>query len=148
MNPEIVRYIEEHREVYTREAIDRNLREAGYDPAEMAEAWRSIEASATKREVSRRFWVVFLIYIAGLYGMTFVLSDYWLEVRASLGEALNSGTLWIVSMSLLIAAVVSILLVWGSRKAAFAAVNVFLVAILVPFVFVVVISGLCLSISD
>jgi hypothetical protein len=44
VNPNIIQYIQQNRGVYTREAIDRQLVANGYDPAEVAEAWRMLGA--------------------------------------------------------------------------------------------------------
>ncbi len=43
MNPEVVRYIQENRGTYTREAITRSLLDAGHDPAEIERAWSAAE---------------------------------------------------------------------------------------------------------
>ncbi|MGN6360011.1 MAG: hypothetical protein ACTHNK_06445 [Thermomicrobiales bacterium] len=47
MTPEIERYIRENRDRYTREAIERSLREAGHEQAAIDAAWAAVERDAT-----------------------------------------------------------------------------------------------------
>ncbi|HYO50792.1 MAG TPA: hypothetical protein VEW94_13150 [Chloroflexia bacterium] len=44
MNQNIPNYIRQNRDTYTREAIDRALVDAGYDPVEVQAAWAAIES--------------------------------------------------------------------------------------------------------
>lgn len=44
MNQNIPQYIRQNRDTYTREAIDRALVGAGYDPAEVQAAWAAVES--------------------------------------------------------------------------------------------------------
>jgi hypothetical protein len=44
MNPDLLRYIEENRATYTREAIRQRLIDAGYPAAEVDAAWTAVEA--------------------------------------------------------------------------------------------------------
>lgn len=46
-NPNLIQYIEQHRAQYTREAIDKQLLDAGYSRADIDAAWNEIEAGAT-----------------------------------------------------------------------------------------------------
>ena len=137
MNPEILRYITANRNTYTREAITRQLIEAGHNPAEIQRTWESIEVQRIDRLTrDRAFWRYFFIYVVVLYGLTFVV------------YALRFGTDFglfsiILGVFLLLGALTSILLVRAKRAAAMGAVSGALIAALIPFVTLVIIAGLC-----
>src|SRR6266508_4221530 len=44
MTDELERYIREHRATYTREALTKELIDAGHDPSAISAAWASVEA--------------------------------------------------------------------------------------------------------
>jgi hypothetical protein len=46
MNPDLIQYIRQNRDIYTREAIDRQLLNAGYNPADVEAAWNAVEAES------------------------------------------------------------------------------------------------------
>ena len=139
MNQQILRYITANRDTYTREAITRRLTEAGHDPAEIEQAWESIEPRIVPRSEGGlpediAFW--FTIYVVVLYGLTFVV------------YALGIGELAIIlGIFLLLGAMVSTRMVRSSRVVATAVakgvVSGLLIAALIPFVFLVIIAGLC-----
>ncbi|MDP9350419.1 MAG: hypothetical protein M3P51_02595 [Chloroflexota bacterium] len=136
MRPEITRYIQENRATYTREAITRNLLEAGHDPEEIEQAWRSLDAPAMTRP-SREFWRGFFAYVALLYGLTFLVYSQSLLQFAGL---VVTAILFVL---LLLSAILSIRATRASSAVARGATSGLLVAILVPFVFLVIIAGLC-----
>ncbi len=133
MNPEILRYIRSNRDTYTREAITRQLIAAGHDPAEIEQAWESIEPrSEGMLPRDRTFWRYFFIYVGVLYGLTFVV------------YALGIGELAIIlGIFLLLGAMISTRMVRSSTAVAKGAASGLLIAVLVPFVFLVIIAGLC-----
>ena len=70
MNPAILRYISANRDTYTREAITRQLIEAGHDPAEIEQAWESIEPkSAGGLPRDRTILRYFTLGVVALYGL-------------------------------------------------------------------------------
>ena len=133
MNPEMLRYITANRDTYSRGAITRQLIFAGHDPAEIEQAWESIEPTlkgGLPRD--RTVWRYFTIYIAVLYGLTFVV--YALR---------GVGVTLILGVFLLLGAWISILLVRSSPAVATGAASGLMIAVLIPFVFLMVIAGLC-----
>ena len=139
MNPQILRYITANRDTYTREAITRQLIARGHDPAEIDQAWELIEPRPEGMlPRDRTFWRYFFIYIVVLYGLTFVV--YALRLR----DEPFGGVAWmILGVFLLLGALTSTLLVRAKRAAAKGAVSGMLIAVLIPFVTLVVIAGLC-----
>ena len=135
MNQQILRYITDNRDTYTREVITRRLIEAGHDPAEIERAWESIEPRIVPRSEGGlpediAFW--FTVYVVVLYGLTFVV------------YALGIGELAIIlGIFLLLGAMISTRMVRSSRAVAKGAASGLLIAVLIPFVTLVIIAGLC-----
>ena len=139
MNQQILRYITDNRDTYTREVITRRLTEAGHDPAEIEQAWESIEPRIVPRSEGGlpediAFW--FTVYVVVLYGLTFVV------------YALGIGEFAIIlAVFLLLGARFSIRVVQDlgrtSRAVATGAASGLLIAAVIPFVFLVIIAGLC-----
>ena len=139
MNPQILRYITDNRDTYTREAITRRLIARGHDPAEIEQAWESIEPrSEGMLPQDRTFWRYFFIYIVALYGLAFVV--YALRLG---GTAYGQIAVLILGPFLLLGAGISILYVRVTRAAARGAASGLLIAALVPFMFLVIIAGAC-----
>ena len=88
MDSEILRYIREHRDTYTRDAIVQHLLAAGHPAEEIDAAWRqTVEAkdespaSQSGRSVEftlRRFLAALAIYVVGLLVVTNLLN--WLDL--------------------------------------------------------------------
>ena len=135
MNQQILRYITDNRDTYTREVITRRLIEAGHDPAEIERAWESIEPRIVPRSGGGlpediAFW--FAVYVVVLYGLTFVV------------YALGIGELAIIlGIFLLLGAMISTRMVRSSTAVAKGAASGLLIAALIPFVTLVIIAGLC-----
>ena len=141
MNPEILRYITANRDTYTREAITRQLIDAGHDPTEIEQAWELIEPRSEGRlPRDRTFWRYFTLGVVALYGLTFVVYALGLDAE------MFSSIIWmILGVFLLLGALTSILLVRATRAEAeeMGAVSGLLIAVLIPFVFLVIIAGIC-----
>ena len=135
MNQQILRYITDNRDTYTREVITRRLIDAGHDPAEIERAWESIEPRIVPRSEGGlpediAFW--FTVYVVVLYGLTFVV------------YALGIGELAIIlGIFLMLGASISTRMVRSSKAVAKGAASGLLIAALIPFVFLVIIAGLC-----
>ena len=134
MNPEILRYITANRDWYTREAITRRLIDAGHDPAEIEQAWELIDPrSAGDLPRDRPFWRYFTLGVAVVYGLTFLVY--------ALGSGLGIGI--ILGVFLALGAWISIRMVNPREADAMGAASGMLIAALIPFMFLVVIAGLC-----
>jgi hypothetical protein len=144
MSREIVRYIRENRGAYTNEAISRNLLDAGHDPASVEAAWRAVESgelaasTARERTIVRTpsFWLTLLGYPAVLIGLT-VLVGY-------LGALEYASLLFVAGLG--IAGIAALGLVIARRGIAVAAGlgGALTLLVLVPFVLLVIVAGICL----
>ena len=157
MNDEMVRYVIENRDRYTREAIERRLLEAGHTPADVAAAFRRAGMPGTsaaspfppiaggsdeppgRRPPSDRiadspwFWLSLVGIVLGGYGGA-ALASYALGI--GLGAVLPLGLL----AGALLAA---LLLLRRNRPLALGLLTGVMTAMLIPFVLVVVLAGLC-----
>ncbi len=143
MNADIKRYIEENQGTYTQEAIRMNLIQAGHDPAEVDEALRSFRPEREAGVWSRERWRRFTAYVVGLYGLTFLVYSFGFY---HLFEGYEGGAVIatiVFLLFLLVAAGVSISLVRRSRRAAVDATGGLALALVIPFIFLVIVAGLC-----
>ncbi len=144
MDPDIKRYIEENQGTYTHKAIRRNLIQAGHDPAEVDEALRSLRPANKADPWSREHWRRFTAYVVGLYGLTFlVYSVGFYRLFADFEGALVIVVMMVFLVFLLVAAGISISLVRRSRRAAVDAAGGLVLALVIPFIFLVIVAGLC-----
>ena len=143
MNSEIARYIVENRGTYTRDAIRRQLVDAGHDPAEIDETWRALESGEARVTLSRRFWLGFLTYVILLYGLTFLAFEY---VSTLSEDTYGVGTM-ILFLMLVVGLIISVALVHRNRPVMLGLAGGLLTAILLPFVVLVIISGLCVVVA-
>jgi hypothetical protein len=102
---EILRYIEGHRDQFTREAIDASLRKAGYDQAVIDAAWAATDANPEVRPIpgiGAMISILFaVIVVIGAYGLTILLAISLLDPDAyfhTTGAATTVMGLFVVSM--------------------------------------------------
>ena len=148
MNQQILRYITANRDTYTREAITRQLIARGHDPAEIEQAWESIEPRSEGRlPRDRTFWRYFTLGVAVVYGLTFLVYALRLRDEALGDEAFANIWSTIFGVFLLLGAWTSIRMARSSTAVATAvakgAVSGLLIAVLIVFVPLVIIAGLC-----
>jgi uncharacterized membrane protein YhaH (DUF805 family) len=149
MDPKVIRYITENRTQYTREAIDEHLLKAGHSRRDIDAAWSRLgdEVRPTPAE-DRAFRRAFLGSVAAMYGITFLV--YAVSFYVGTEEGYKSLALIIAAIFLvpmLIAAQTSIALVRRNRSAAVGAASGLLTALVIPFVFLVIVAGLCTVIT-
>ncbi len=166
MNPEIVQYIREHRGTYTREAIRQHLIDAGHAPEEVDAAWEAVEsgqlvappasdavevrpasvgqsAAAPGVPASRRlvqspvFWLTLVIFIILVYVLPFIVAGV---VPGQAGEAGWSAfaLLWVGGL------IGGLLLARSNRAVGMGLVFGFVGVILLPFVVVIILLGICI----
>jgi hypothetical protein len=123
MNQEIIEYIRANRDMYTREAINQELLDAGHSPEDIAAGWQALEEEDTLTQVQattppprRRvgglvaLWILLLIIgfvIVALTNLGLGLSNgsqQWFNAKYNIINAVNIGSL-IVGLGLLIATV-------------------------------------------
>lgn len=159
MNPELQQYILQNRGTYTREAIDGRLLEAGHSQEQIEEAWAAIESGTSpplgpaepppftiqERPQSQGtdapaykklgFWLTLIGFVLGLYGL-FSLAA-WLDP--------SGVSFWALPLVALIGTIAGSILLWKrNQSVAMGLITGCLVSAVLPFVFLVIISGLCL----
>jgi hypothetical protein len=168
---EIERYIRENRDRYTREAIERSLREAGHEQAAIDAAWAEVERDATpaadepagvvaadatsvavvQPRSSRaqvlndsRFWVTAVVTAAIVGGVPWALA-------AGLQDA-NAGAIFgLIAAVVVVIAAVTLLIMREARAIAFGLlgglallIGIFALLLVIAFIFIVIIAGICL----
>ncbi len=151
MDPELTRYITENRERYTREAIDAHLLRAGHTQAEIDAAWSGLSQERPTDSEDRIFWLSFLGSVTAMYGITFlVYAASFYEVAAPGPPAVESPSGFVSAtflIALLVAAALSITLVRQNRSAAAGTASGLLSALVIPFVFLVIVAGVCTTLT-
>lgn len=144
MSQELIRYIRENRGAYTNEAISRSLLDAGHDPAAIETAWQVVESDEVEASTAPNrslfwtpsFWLTFLGYPAVLIGIA-ALVGY-------LGAPEYAGLILVAGLG--IAGITALGLVIAQRRLAVAAGlgGALLLLVLIPFVLLVIVAGICL----
>jgi hypothetical protein len=173
INPNIIQYIRQYRSVYTREAIDRQLAAAGYDPAEVEQTWWLLENEMPTTDAppeamppmpgsrwgddpahdppkSRRFantpafWFTLLGFIVLSYGLPILLG--WL-LSLNFDTQRNAGLFSTATFGLLqLGGIVGGLLLLGRRRPAAMGllIGVLTVVVVLPIVSFCILFGICL----
>lgn len=144
MNPDIRRYLDEHGATYTREALRQGLIAAGHDPLEIDEALRAHEAEQTRTRPSdaerRTFsrWALWL-HVGALVAVVLLL--VLLKGVEAFGVALIGAA--VLGVALLIGWAISSLI--GRAVLPRAGLPV---ALILPVVSAVLLSGTCLGLMN
>ncbi len=161
-NPEIVRYIRENRETYTREAIDRNLADAGYSEPDIQAAWQDAvpedapasqaldrwgeplhQTPQTQQRERKRgervfttpvYWASFLGFVVGIVAVTALLGYFVPEAAAI-----------VFLLALLGGFITSVLLLRKNQPVAFGLASALVVVFLLPFLAIVIFAGICIA---
>ena len=160
MKREIAGYILANRDTYTRDAITQSLIRAGHDPGEIDAAWAAVEIGRVpigggSGEPSGggaggrgRFWLGFSAYLLALHALAYLLlgSDRSLRGAAELAGAPSDARRLLLT-ALGVGAFLSLALVGAGQLFRRGAASSVLVAFLIPFVIVVIIGGMCVSLG-
>ncbi len=150
MDPEVIRYIAENRGRYTREAIDTHLLRAGHAREEIDAAWSRLgDEVRPPPSDDRTFRRAFLGSVVAIYGITFLV--YAVSFYVGMEEGYESIALIasaIFLVPLLLAAMISIALVRRNQSARRGVAGGLLTALVIPFVLLVIVAGLCTALTD
>ena len=154
MDPEAARYIKENRSRYTRAAIEAHLLKAGYSHTEIDASWPPDDQESPPLPQGRAFWRPFILSVTGMYGITFLVYAVSFYMGDDIGIwPVISGILLVF---LLLAAMISVDVVkrkrsaWSSGTASSSRAGVaggILTALLIPFVFLIIVAGLCFALT-
>lgn len=141
MRPEIRRYLEEHGETYTTEALRRGLLDAGHSPGEVDDALREWQADRSRPDVPEDRRRAFGWWAFGLHAAALALVALWLFTRP---DGFMSGmaqiTLFILALALLIGWAISRPI--GQRMLPGSSLSV---ALIVPAISALLIGGSCFA---
>ncbi len=154
MDPEASRYIKENRGRYTRAAIEAHLLKAGYSHTEIDASWPLDDQESPPLPQGRAFWRPFILSVTGMYGITFLVYAVSFYMGDDIGIwPVVSGILLVF---LLLAAMISVDVVkrkrsaWSSGTASSSRAGVaggVLTALVIPFVFPIIVAGLCSALT-
>lgn len=173
MSDDVVRYIEQNRNIYTREAIDKQLLGAGYTAVQIAAAWRTIEppggevipdapdAAALSRwdapsnaPIEKRrpvattflFWGILAGFIILSYALPLGLFYLAGTVDPAAGNQINTVALVLFVVLQLGALIGGAMSLNRNRPRAMGLlIGVLMVIVVLPFVSVAVLFGICVA---
>jgi hypothetical protein len=136
---EIVRYIRANRGTYTDDAIRKRLVDAGNQEWAVKDAFRLADRADVEQQRDPRRWWLFVGYAIGLFVAAFALL-VWGSDMVQQTYGIGAAVLF-ACMGIGLA--VAIVLVRRNRSFALGLTNGVMTALLIPFVIVAVIAGLC-----
>jgi hypothetical protein len=139
MDPRIVDYIRANRRRYTREAITKQLEDAGHARAEIDAAWEALHVRDPDQVVGEAFWPRFWLYLIGLNLAALLLVGL-------LSGMLTSGILVplvILGVVLAIGAAITLAIVAATHPTEMGRGTAIAVGGLVPLLFTFLIAGSC-----
>jgi hypothetical protein len=141
---ELVEYLERNRALYTREALTRQLIEAGHDPADVEAAWARIDVDEGRPPgtADRRNQAALIVAIAYLGTLAVFFAGYTDAERYPYGGTLAP---WVLAVVLFIPGIVGFARARQNERLRHATAGALLPALAVPLAFLVGLSGLCIA---
>jgi hypothetical protein len=137
----LVSHFKQHERSYTRFALDRGARSAGYSDSEIAAAWSAIDMQASGVSGADRFATMARLIVLGLYLVTFLLF-----VAASDMPARTYGVgVPILAVTLFIVGGIALLRIDRSKVVSRDPLAAYTSLLAVPFVLLVIVAGLCIG---
>lgn len=140
MDPRIEEYIRANRRRYTREAITKQLEEAGHDRAAIDATWAALDAIDPDEVAGEGFWGRFWLFVLALNAGALLL------VGVFSGLLIGGGGLFVLVI-LGVALTIGALIAWGivalTRPAEMGRGTAMVVGGLVPLLFTFLIAGSC-----
>jgi hypothetical protein len=137
----LVSHFRQHERGYTRFALDRGARSAGYSDQEIAAAWSVIDAQASAVPNAGRLATMARLIVLGLYLATFVLIVFGSNMSArtyGVGVPILAVTLFIVGG-------IALLRIDRSKVRSRDPLAAYTSLLAVPFVLLVIVAGLCIG---
>jgi hypothetical protein len=138
---EIASYIRDNRATYTDDAIRERLRAAGHPGSAIDDAFAMIRANDRNSPPAQRRWRLALGYTTALFVLTFLVFAFF----SGVGSGMFGGlVLAILAIALFGGLMVSLVALRWNRDVIVAGSTGAIAVLLVPFVVVVIIGGLCI----
>ena len=138
--PEIRDYILRYRDRYTIPTLRDQLIRAGYSPAEVDEVGEAI-AAGTPSDERPPLRTLLSAYVVGLAVLTFALFAFGTDLATGVGAV----ALLILAAVLVVVALLSLWFVRANRTVVMGLTAGVLSGLLIPFVAVVIVAGLCVT---
>lgn len=141
MRPEIRKYLEEHGERYTTEALRRGLLDAGHPPGEVDDALREFSAKRSAPDVPDERRGAFGWWAFGLHAAALLLVALWLVTQpGAFTYGMGTIALFVLGLALLIGWAISRPI--GQRLLPGSGLSV---ALIVPAISALLIGGSCFA---
>jgi hypothetical protein len=143
MNQRALDYIRSHRPQYTREAIDATLRETGYTPDDIDEAWATVNLeSARGSRVMSSYWRYWWFLILGFGALTTAVVALLSPTTEFYSPGAVATVLGIaVGIGILLSA--GVVAMTGPRRRGFATAAI--VGSVIPLVVILGLAGFCIA---
>jgi hypothetical protein len=142
MDPRIEEYIRANRSRYTREAITKQLEEAGHDRAAIDATWNALDAKDPDEVAGEGFWGRFWLYLLGINLAVFLVVLLATGMIGTLGE----GS-FLLAIILAIALAIAGLIAWGIVAATgptrLGRTTATVIGVVIPLLFALLIGGTC-----
>ena len=141
---ELVDYLRRNRASYTREALTRQLLDAGHDPAAVEDAWARLELgdAVLPGTADRRNQAALIVAIAYLGTLAVFFAGYTDAERYRHGGTLAP---WVLAVVLFVPGIVGFARARQNERLRHATAGALLPALAVPLAFLVGLSGLCIA---
>ena len=144
MDPRIADYIRANRKKLTRQAIRKQLLDAGHDPQEIDATWAALEAPDADDTAGPGFWRRFWIYLLGANVAVFLLVGLLTGMLAAIPG--GGGILAFIFVIVLgIGALIAWAVVGATRPTTLSPTTATVIGIVIPLVFALLVGGSCFA---
>lgn len=141
MDPRIADYIRANRRRYTREAITKQLLEAGHDPAEVQRTWAALDTPDADTVAGEGFWGRFALILVGINVGVFLV----VGLLTGMLQNLPSSSVILVILAVVMG--IGALIAWGivaaTGPAKLSATTALVIGAAIPALFALLIGGAC-----
>ena len=142
MDPRIADYIRANRRKYTREAITKQLLDAGHDPGEIERTWEAFDARDADTVAGEGFWGRFALILVGINLGVLVLVGF---LTGALQNAAQGGLVLLIVLGVVLAigALIAWAIVAATGPTKLSPTTALVIGVLVPLLFALLIGGSC-----
>lgn len=145
LDPRIEAYIRQHRRTYTREALTKQLEDAGHDRAAIDATWAALDAPDPDQPAGEGFWGRFWLILIGVNVAVFLGVGFLTGMLGGLAE--GGGLILIVFAIVLgLGALIAFAIVAAVGPTKLGRTTATVLAVAIPALFALLIGGACYSI--
>lgn len=143
MDPRIADYIRANRRTYTREAITKQLIEAGHDPGEIERTWAALDARDADAVAGEGFWGRFALILIGINLGVFLVVGLLTGTLLQIGGGGGAVILVVFGVALAIGALIAWGIVAATGPTKMSPATALVVGVSIPLLFALLIGGAC-----